>query len=217
MTTKDTTQINSNTQNLFVTAQALKYHHIKSIIERIFFLITFPIWLSFILLLIPFVAFFLGRPTIISQKRVGKDKNVFKMYKFRTFKGDIDPQLTKDAIKHLTPFGKFMRKWRLDEILQFFNILKGDMSLIGPRPERTFIFKKYCQRNPKYSQRTVVRPGITGWATVNLRKLKQREVILEYDLFYITSPSIKLDLMIVLKTFPALIKGLPYMSNKKTD
>jgi lipopolysaccharide/colanic/teichoic acid biosynthesis glycosyltransferase len=108
----------------------------------------------------------------------------------------------------ITKFGKFLRKTRLDELPQFFNILKGDMSLIGPRPERPEFVKDLEEQIPFYAIRHVVRPGLTGWAQVNYpyaNTIEEQETKLRYDLFYIKERSSFLDFKILIKTITTVL------------
>jgi len=142
-------------------------------------------------------------PVLFCQERIGRDKKPFKMFKFRSMRitgteqtgwsTNVDPRKTK--------FGSFIRKFSLDELPQFFNVLKGDMSLVGPRPEVPFHVRHFKEEIPLYLLRQQVRPGITGWAQVNgLRGDTSIEERVKYDLWYIENWSIWLDLKILLKT-----------------
>lgn len=150
-------------------------------------------------------------PLFYSQTRVGRNRVNFEILKFRTMVTDAESDgvqftLKKDA--RVTPFGKFLRKTRLDEFPQFYNILIGDMSVIGPRPERPYFVEKLTKKIPFYETRHIVKPGLTGWAQVkadygetdddHLKKL-------QYDLFYIKKRSIFLDIRILVKTLSTVI------------
>jgi exopolysaccharide biosynthesis polyprenyl glycosylphosphotransferase len=146
-------------------------------------------------------------PLFYSQERVGKGGKVFRIIKFRSM--EVDAEKNGAAVwasvrdSRVTRVGGFMRKVRLDEIPQFWNILKGDMSLIGPRPERPVFVKKLCNLMPFYRLRHSVKPGLTGWAQVEYRYTSNMEdslVKLQYDLFYIKHQSFWLDIKIILKT-----------------
>ena len=146
-------------------------------------------------------------PVFYRQERLGKDGDVFTIYKFRSMYEDAEkhtgPALTKTNDPRITRIGNFLRKYRLDEIPQFINVLEGDMSLIGPRPERPYFVKKFVKQIPLYSKRFRVKPGITGWAQVKQRfeeSVKDVQTKLEYDLFYIENMSLLFDLKIVLAT-----------------
>lgn len=142
-------------------------------------------------------------PVIYAQRRVGLDGRVFSIYKFRSMYSDAESrgaQWAKDSDPRITPFGKWMRDHRVDELPQFWNVVKGDMSLIGPRPERPAFCKAFEQRIHGWSYRTLVRPGISGLAQVEggYDLLPKEKVVL--DLEYIEHRSVALDLKIMLRT-----------------
>lgn len=142
-------------------------------------------------------------PILFCQERVGKDKKPFKMYKFRSMRitGTENTGWSTDVDPRKTRFGSFIRKFSLDELPQFFNVLKGDMSLIGPRPEVPFHVSHFKEEIPLYLLRQQVRPGITGWAQVNgLRGDTSIEERVKYDLWYIENWTIWLDFKILLMT-----------------
>lgn len=164
---------------------------------------------------IPFISFanfFANKGSLFYvQERVGKNGVVFKIYKFRTMIEVQETQSTVSAVsndKRITPFGKFMRKSRIDELPQFINIIKGDMSVIGPRPERPFFVKEIAQIMPFYETRHVIKPGLTGWAQVNYsygESIDESLIKLQYDLYYIKHRSIFLDLSITFKTITTVL------------
>lgn len=146
-----------------------------------------------------------------TQERVGKNGEVFEIYKFRTM---IEASETNGAVfavsndKRVTPFGKFMRKSRIDEFPQFINVLKGDMAVIGPRPERPFFVEEIAKIMPFYETRHVIKPGLTGWAQVNYsygESIDESLIKLQYDLYYIKHRSIFLDLSITFKTITTVL------------
>ena len=142
-------------------------------------------------------------PILFRQERVGKDKKPFKMLKFRSMRvtGTENTGWSTNADPRKTRFGSFIRKFSLDELPQFFNVLAGDMSLVGPRPEVPFHVRHFKEEVPLYLLRQQVRPGITGWAQVNgLRGDTSIEERVKYDLWYIENWSIWLDLKILLMT-----------------
>lgn len=145
-------------------------------------------------------------PLIFSQERVGLHNKTFRMYKFRTMEVQ-SPEEEKKAwtVKNdprVTSFGRFLRKTSLDELPQLFNILMGNMSLVGPRPERPFFVEKFREEIPRYMVKHQVRPGLTGWAQVNGYRgdtsIRKR---IDYDLYYIENWSIGLDIKILILTF----------------
>lgn len=149
-------------------------------------------------------------PAIYAQRRVGLNGRVFNLYKFRSMYQDAEvrgAQWAKDEDPRVTPLGRFLRNKRLDEIPQFWNVVRGDMSLIGPRPERPAFHEVFCQRIHGWEQRVMVKPGITGLAQVEggydlLPKEKAR-----LDIAYIESRCLKLDLGIVFRTIRTMISG----------
>lgn len=146
-----------------------------------------------------------------TQERVGKNGKLFKIIKYRTM---IKNAETKGAVwakkgdTRITPFGKFLRHSRLDEMPQFINVLKGEMSFIGPRPERPFFVKQLSEMLPFYETRHIVKPGLTGWAQVMSRygaSVDDSLLKLQYDLYYIKHRSFLLDAIILMKTFSTVI------------
>lgn len=145
------------------------------------------------------------------QDRVGENGEIFKIIKFRTMIMNAEKSgavWAKNGDKRITPFGKFLRHSRLDETPQFINILKGDMSLIGPRPERPFFVKELSQVLPFYKTRHIIKPGLTGWAQVKTRygaSVNDSLRKLQYDLYYIKYRSFFLDINILIKTTSTVI------------
>ena len=153
-------------------------------------------------------------PVLFSQERVGKNKNPYLLYKFRSMVQDAEKQTgpvwASDNDKRRTRVGSVIRKWRIDEIPQLWNVLKGDMSFVGPRPEREFFVKKLEDIIPYYGERFSVKPGITGWAQVCYGYGASVEDTVEkvnYDLFYIKNMSSFMDLMIILRTIKIVLFG----------
>ena len=148
-------------------------------------------------------------PLIFKQERVGLHNKPFKMYKFRSMEVQ-DSSKEKQAWTvqndpRVTPIGKFIRKTSLDELPQFFNVLKGDMSLVGPRPERPFWVEKFKEEIPRYMIKHQVKPGITGWAQVNgYRGDTSIRMRIDCDLYYIENWSLGLDFKIL---FSTIFKG----------
>lgn len=142
-------------------------------------------------------------PIIFKQKRIGKNRTPFTMYKFRSMRTNNEENVSwsHNVDKRKTKFGSFIRKFSIDELPQFFNVLKGDMSLIGPRPEIPHFVDRFKEEIPMYMIRHIVRPGITGWAQINGYRgdtsIKKR---IEFDIWYIEHWSIMLDLQIVFRT-----------------
>ncbi|OME83955.1 sugar transferase [Paenibacillus sp. FSL A5-0031] len=151
------------------------------------------------------VRFKLGSPILFKQQRPGLHGVPFLVYKFRTMTSEKDSlgQLLPDHLR-LTAFGVFMRKFSLDELLQLINVIKGDLSLIGPRPLLMEYLPLY---NEKQAKRHLVRPGITGWAQIHGRNAVSWEERFEYDVWYVENQSFKLDLKILLLTVKKVIKS----------
>ena len=159
----------------------------------------------FILVTALLVYFKIGRPIFFQQKRPGLNKKIFTIYKFRTMSNEKDKkgELLPDE-KRLGSVGKFIRKTSLDELPQLFNVLKGEMSFIGPRPLLVEYLELY---NEEQKKRHDVTPGISGWAQVNGRNAITWEQKFEYDVWYVDNQSFLLDMKILWMTFLKVIKG----------
>jgi sugar transferase (PEP-CTERM system associated) len=150
-------------------------------------------------------------PIFFSQTRVGKRGQLFTAYKFRTMRQDAEAQGAVWASKddpRVTSIGRFLRMTRLDEIPQFWNVLRGDMAFVGPRPERPEFVQWLSQEIPFYDLRHMIRPGITGWAQVRYQygaSLDETKRKLEYDLYYVKHQSIGLDLLIMFETIKTIL------------
>lgn len=154
-----------------------------------------------------------GGAVIYTQRRIGQGGKLFTMYKFRSMIASSEydqPQMATENDMRITKFGCFLRKSRLDELPQFFNVLKGEMSLIGPRPEQLSFVEKFNETIPFYRYRHIVKPGISGWAQVMhgyASDEDETKVKLEHDFFYIKNFSLTLDLLIVIKTLQTMMTG----------
>jgi len=152
-------------------------------------------------------------PALYSQERVGENGRVFKIYKFRSMRSDAEtgtPVWARDKDDRITRVGRFIRKTRLDELPQLWNVMRGDMSFVGPRPERPFFVEQLAREIPFYLQRHALRPGLTGWAQVKYQYGSTVEDAMEklrYDLYYIKHLSVFFDLTIVLDTVKVILFG----------
>ena len=162
--------------------------------------------------LVPAIWLDVGRPAFFRQQRVGLSSRPFALLKFRTMGLNAErdgPQWASDDDARTSRFGRFLRKSRLDETPQFWNVLKGDMSLIGPRPERPEFVDQLERLIPFYRERLMVRPGLTGWAQVNFRygsSVDDSATKLEYDLYYVKRRSLLFDLLIALRTVGTVLR-----------
>jgi exopolysaccharide biosynthesis polyprenyl glycosylphosphotransferase len=168
------------------------------------------------LIIFPFVAILIllesGWPVFYKQVRSGKGGRLFTIYKFRTMHKDAEQngkvQLTQENDTRITRFGTFLRRTHIDELPQFLNVLRGDMSLVGPRSERPEWIAEFQKQIPFYRARLLVKPGITGWAQVNYSYYATVEEMaskLEYDLYYIKHCNTMMDILILLRTFTQVI------------
>lgn len=189
------------------------YINIKNILERLLIIITAPLTLTiiFITCIIVFLQDF--KNPIFTQYRIGRFGKPFKIYKIRSMsynKSDI-PEFVQEVDMRITPFGKLIRKIRIDEIPQLYNVLIGDMSIIGPRPEQQKLVEKFkFQENIKYfNLRHLVRPGITGWSQVKMgyaSNLESSSQKILYDLYYIKNQDFVIDILILYKTVTTIFR-----------
>lgn len=176
----------------------------KRLLDIILSLLALVVLSPLLLILAILVRIKLGKPILFSQKRPGKNERIFTLYKFRTMteQKDSDGNLLSDG-ERLTSFGKFLRSTSLDELPELFNILRGDMSIVGPRP----LLVKYLSRySVEQARRHEVRPGITGLAQVNGRNSITWEEKFAYDVLYVDTYSFWLDIKILLKTLAVVFR-----------
>lgn len=187
---------------------------LKRVMDIVFSLILLIVTSPIILLAAIAIKLESEGPVFYKQERMGMNGKIFKIIKFRTMINDAEKYTgpvwsTKDDPR-ITKVGKFLRKVRLDEIPQAINILKGDMSFVGPRPERPFFVEKLSNEIPLYKRRLKVRPGLTGWAQVKHKydeSIEDVKIKLRYDLFYIENMSLRLDFKIILRTIFVVLFG----------
>jgi lipopolysaccharide/colanic/teichoic acid biosynthesis glycosyltransferase len=198
----------------FQLARISPYHYLKRLFDLAFSSVAL-ILSSPVIAVVTLLNFWQnGRPVLFRQVRVGRESEPFTILKFRTMShpptDEVDDIYTREADPRITKLGRWLRKLRLDELPQLWNVLRGDMSLIGPRAEWTKCSERYEKKIPFYHFRHLVKPGITGWAQVNYPYGESDEDAIEklkYDLYYIRHYSLKLDAMIVLKTLHVMLFG----------
>lgn len=186
----------------------------KRTVDILFSLIVLAVGLPLWLLIALAVKLDSRGPATYKQDRVGKDGKTFILYKFRSMYQNAErvtgPTWADKNDPRITRVGRILRKLHLDEVPQFFNVLWGDMSLIGPRPERPFFVEQLSEEIPLYKRRLKVKPGITGWAQIKHtydQSLEDVKVKLQYDLFYIENMSIRMDVKIALNTIVHMLAG----------
>lgn len=194
--------------------ESRSYDVVKSIIDRCVAIIMIIGILPFYLVLLPILLIVHGRPIFFKQVRTGRNNKPFTLWKLRTMIVDAEKngaQWAKPGDARITKLGKFLRKSRLDELPQLINIFKGEMSLVGPRPERPEIIESKLAPNiPYYNLRHLVKPGVTGWAQVTFRygfTMEDSAEKLQYDLFYVKNKSIWLDIVVIIKTIKTVLTG----------
>lgn len=160
-------------------------------------------------------------PIIYKQDRVGINNRIFTMYKIRTMRANAEsrtgPVWSKRNDPRVVPFGAFLRMSHIDELPQLFNVLKGEMSLVGPRPERPEIVKRFKDAFPKYADRVTVKPGITGYAQIRHKYDEHIDDVrtkLKYELFYIKKICFLVDMSILLETLVIVMQGKDHYESK---
>ena len=171
----------------------------KRLFDLLVVLATSPFWLPLLAVLAVLVRVKLGSPVFFRQKRPGRDERIFELVKFRTMTDarDAAGALKSDA-ERLTPFGRWLRSTSLDELPELWNVLRGEMSLVGPRPLLVQYLERYTSDQRR---RHAVPPGLTGWAQVNGRNAISWEEKFAYDVWYVDHRSFGLDLRILFRTF----------------
>jgi lipopolysaccharide/colanic/teichoic acid biosynthesis glycosyltransferase len=177
----------------------MEYKKIKRLLDIVFSLLLLLISVPILLFFVIFISIFMGLPVFFIQKRVGKDNAVFKLYKFRSMRDKSDKYDVD--YKRITAFGRILRIARIDELPQLVNILKGDMSFIGPRP----LLPEYLPYYSEYElQRHNVRPGLSGLSQVS-GSYPSWEEQFEYDIKYVNGLTLKMDVIVLIKTFKKVL------------
>ena len=202
--------------NLGSLLPSQSYSLIKRIADTMVIMMSLPIVIP-ISLIVASTIKWEGRHSnngvLFKQRRIGQGGKLFTMYKFRSMVSNAEDngaQMATNTDMRVTKFGRFIRKNRLDELPQFINVLRGEMSLIGPRPEQLDFVEQFNQTIPFYRYRHIVKPGISGWAQVMhgyASDEDETKVKLEHDFFYIKNFSLTLDLLIVIKTIQTMVTG----------
>lgn len=189
------------------------YDLVKRAFDTVLVLLTLPLWLPLALIVGIAVRLDSEGPVLFSQWRVGLDGQPFVLRKFRSMRHDApgdSAQFAEVDDGRVTRWGRIMRRTRLDELPQLWNVLVGDMSLIGPRPEQVEFVEQFAQEIPSYPYRHLVRPGLTGWAQVHqgyAAGSEETAVKLSYDLYYVAHYSLAMDLLILGKTITTVLSG----------
>ena len=207
--------------SLYFDDTRIKTKPVYTVLKRVFDISVSAVALTFLLPLFVIVAILIKLDSegsvIFSQNRVGKNGNLFKVYKFRTMKVNAPHEMAtsdlSDPYAHITRIGRFLRKTSIDELPQLFNVLKGDMSLVGPRPliMGESDVHKLRMREGVYD----VRPGVTGWAQVNGRDCVPAEEKVYFDKEYVIRRSIAFDMLIFAKTVSVVIGGQGYVEGRR--
>ncbi|NNC41316.1 MAG: hypothetical protein HKN95_11575 [Acidimicrobiia bacterium] len=193
--------------------RAAQYIPVKRTLDYLLVVLTSPLWVALGGLIWLAVRLDSKGAAIYKQTRAGRGNELFTLYKFRTMVKDAEedgPQFATVGDERLTRVGRVLRKFRIDEIPQLWNVLKGDVSLVGPRPERPEFVEGFADTIPFYRYRTLVKPGVTGWAQVNYGYADDEADTIEkltFDLFYVTRMSLWLDLQILGKSIWTVLSG----------
>jgi len=195
-----------------IRAELTLYKAVKTIVDYVFAISMLILLLPLVIVLAILIRTTGTGPVIYTQERIGKDGKIFRLYKFRSMSNNENGThlLSGKNDCRITQVGRFMRKHKLDEIPNFINILKGEMSLIGPRPEQKYFTDQLILKNPEYALIQTINPGITSWGQVKFgyaSDIDQMTERLEYDLHYLRNRSILFDLKIALLTVGVILRG----------
>ncbi|QIW81590.1 sugar transferase [Bacillus tequilensis] len=196
--------------SLTLSERTARYLAVKRVMDICFALIGLAVALPMIAVFSILICLETPGPAIYTQERVGKGGKPFRLYKLRSMKIDAEKSGAVWAQKQdprVTRIGAFIRRTRIDELPQLFNVLKGDMSMIGPRPERPVFTEKFQNEIPGFAQRLAVKPGLSGWAQVNGGYDMTPKEKLIFDLYYIRNLTFTLELKIMLKTCKVVWTG----------
>ncbi len=200
-------------EGLYEMSSRFIYPAIKRVFEVSLILLSAPLILVIIAVTALAIKVTSPGPVLFTQLRVGRYGREYTLYKFRSMTAGTDKEgatFTLENDDRLTSVGRFIRKFRIDELPQFWNVLKGEMNLIGPRPEQKYFVEYFDEEIPFYSYRHKVRPGITGWAQIKdgyAADLDSTKIKLQHDLYYIKNLSFSLDLLIVYATVKTILTG----------
>jgi lipopolysaccharide/colanic/teichoic acid biosynthesis glycosyltransferase len=181
------------------------------ILFSLFVLLLFFIWMAPIVTLI--IVLTTGEQPFYKQLRIGRNGKPFQIYKFRSMEGappENDPLLSREETQRITKFGRFLRKYRIDEFPQFYNVLRGQMSIVGPRPERAHFLNLIISHIPRYKELQKLRPGITSLGQIRYGyadSLEQMKIRARYDLVYLDNLSLWTDIKVILYTLIVVVKG----------
>ena len=188
------------------------YNRLKLFVDYALAIFFFVFFLAIFIPVSTIIFLTSGSPVFYTQERVGKSGKIFKIRKFRTMVKDAEngqAQFAAANDSRITGFGKLLRRTRLDELPQVLNILYGDMSFIGPRPERPEFAAELTEKAPFYPLRHLIKPGITGWAQINYSyagTIEENIKKLQYDIYYVKNRSLLLDITIVIKTLNIVLR-----------
>lgn len=189
------------------------YFYLKAVVEPITALVLLVLLSPVLLATAAAILWTSGWPIIYAQERVGYRGKPFLMYKFRTMNThaeDTGARWASDGDPRVTPLGRILRRTRLDELPQLFNVVRGDLGFVGPRPERPEFYRMLSEHVPLFSMRLLVRPGITGWAQVRqgyAASVEESRTKLEYDLYYVQNMSHKFDFRVLVHTAALMLRG----------